>query len=270
MNRVAIILCGVLALEACGSSRPPAVPLQRVFLIVMENKTPAEALQGAYTAALAGQGGMASNYHAVSHPSVPNYLALTSGQTWGIHDDSFHQLPPADIGDQLTAAGVAWRAYMEGLGSGGCINSPEPYDPGHNPFAFYGAGCPANVVPLTSLASDLAHNTPRFVWITPNSCHDEHSCPVAVGDQWLRETVGMITSSPVWTSGTLLFITWDEDDGSGDNSVLTLVVTPRLKHRVSTAAYNHYSLLATLEDIFHVKRLANAAGAQPMRDLEDI
>jgi len=216
---------------------------------------------------LAEKNGVATNYRAISHPSVPNYLALTSGSTWGVVDDSYHELPKHDLGTELTMAGLPWRAYMEGLGDAGCLNSPMPYDPGHNPFAFYGGACPSNVVPLTNLAADLAANTPRFVWITPDRCHDTHDCPVAVGDQWLQQTVGEITSSAAWRTRGVLFITWDEDDGSAANKVLTLVVTPWGAHRESNRAYDHYSLLATIEDLLQVGRLGKAAQANPMSDL---
>lgn len=240
---------------------------RHVFLIVMENKSAGEALSGAFTASLAAQYAVADNYHAVSHPSVPNYLALTSGSTWGLSDDSYHVLPKQDLGSQLTNAGVSWRAYMEGLGDGGCLHSPLPYDPGHNPFAFYGGACPANVVPLTMLAADLAGDTPRFSWIGPDRCHDTHDCPVTSGDQWLRQTVGEITSSAAWKTNGVLFITWDEDDGSQANHVLTLVVEPGHGHLQSERAYDHYSLLATIEDLMGVGRLGGAARAQPMTDL---
>ena len=81
------------------------------------------------------------------------------------------------------------------------------------------------------------------------------------------QTVGTITSSPAWQADAVLFITWDEDSGRGDNRVLTLVLRPDVKHRVSAVSYDHYSLLATIEDILGVPRLANAATATPMRDL---
>jgi hypothetical protein len=240
---------------------------RHVFLIVMENKSAKEALSGQFTTSIASHNGVAKNYHGITHPSVPNYLALTSGSTWGITDDSYHVLPKQDLGTQLTMAGVSWRAYMEGLGDGGCLNSPLPYDPGHNPFAFYGGACPANVVPFTALTGDLAGSTPRFSWITPDRCHDMHDCGVAVGDQWLAQTVGEITGSAAWKSSGVLFIIWDEDDGSGANQVLTLVVTPGHGHRESSKRYDHYSLLATIEDLMGVGRLGHAAQAQPMTDL---
>jgi hypothetical protein len=265
MTRWAVL--AVLAV-ACGNApATPAAQPHHVFVIVMENHSAEEALSGQYTASLAVKYGVAYNYHAVSHPSVPNYLALTSGNTWGVHDDSYRVLPKADIGNQLTKAGISWRAYMEGMNPGGCLDSPLPYDPGHNPFAFYGGGCPPNVVPLTSLAADLAGSTPRFSWITPDRCHDTHDCLVSVGDGWLQQEVPQITASPAWKSNGVLFITWDEDDGSADNRVLTLVVAQGVSHKSSSRQYTHYSLLATVEDLLGVSRLGEAAHAATMSDL---
>ena len=263
--RALLILLVVVA--ACTQNPAPRAAPTHVFIIVMENHSAQEALSAPFTASLAGRYGVAENYHAVAHPSEPNYLALSSGSTWGVQDDSYHVLPRQDIGTELTNAGVRWRAYMEGLTDAGCIDSPLPYDPGHNPFAFYGGACPSNVVPLTSLATDLAGITPRFTWITPDRCHDTHDCDVAAGDAWLRRQVGEITASEAWKSGGVLFITWDEDDETAANRVLTLVVTPGLGHRTSAREYTHYSLLATVEDLMGVKRLGQAAAATPMTDL---
>jgi hypothetical protein len=260
-----MVVAGLL-LTACSSGpAPPAPP--HVFVIVMENHTPQQALAGPFTASLAAQYGLAANYSAITHPSVPNYLALTSGQTWGVTDDSYHALPAADLGHELTAAGITWRAYMEGLTDRGCLDSPFPYDPGHNPFAFYGGACPPNVLPLTSLSGDLTGNAPSFTWIGPDDCHNGHSCSTSVADEWLSQTVNLITQSAAWNHHGVLFITWDEDDGSADNHVLTLVVEPGMKHVVSNHPYNHYSLLATVEDLLGVARLGEAAKASPMNDL---
>ena len=269
LRGAAPIVGAALLLTSCAPSRPQPTPSQprNVFVIVMENHTPDQALEGPFTASLAAKYRVASNYSAIAHPSVPNYLALTSGQTWGVEDDSYHVLPQADLGHQLTAAGITWRAYMEGLTDRGCLDSPLPYDPGHNPFAFYGGGCPPNVVPLTSLNSDLARGAPLFSWITPDDCHNTHNCSIRAGDDWLRETVTLITGSAAWSSDGVLFITWDEDDGRADNRVLTLVITPGRSHLTSSVPYDHYSLLATIEDMLGVGRLAEAANARPMDDL---
>jgi phospholipase C len=268
-RRGPLILAAALSLVACapGHAQPSPAAMRHVFLIVMENRSYDEALTGPFTASLAARYRVAANYHAITHPSVPNYLALTSGQTWGVHDDSYHVLPTADIGHQLTAAGITWRAYMEGLTDRGCLDSPLPYDPGHNPFAFYGGGCPTNVVPLASLTTDLVRGSPSFSWISPDDCHNGHSCPTSTADDWLRSTVEQITQSADWSANGVLFITWDEDGGTGDNRVLTLVIAPRQGHLVSDQAYNHYSLLATIEDLLGTTRLGQAAAAHSMQDL---
>jgi len=266
LQKIGSLVAMLALLAGCGSGDQVAheVAPRHAFVIVMENKSPAEALTGPFTASLAARYREAANYHAITHPSVPNYLALTSGSTWGVTDDSYHVLPTHDLGTQLTTAGVSWRAYMEGLGDGGCLHSPVPYDPGHNPFAFYGGACPPNVVPLTQLASDLAGNTPRFSWITPDRCHDTHDCTVAVGDDWLKQTVGEITASAAWKNSGILFITWDEDDGSASNRVLTLVVSSEMPHTQDNRPLDHYSLLAAIEDMFSVGRLGAAAQAQEL------
>jgi phosphatidylinositol-3-phosphatase len=238
-----------------------------VFVIVMENRSPDQVLAGAFVASLAARYRVAANYHAITHPSVPNYLALTSGQTWGLHEDTYRVLPESNLGAQLTAAGITWRAYMDGLTSRGCDASPLPYRRDHNPFAYYGGKCPANVVPLTALGDDLAKGAPRFSWITPDDCHNTHDCPVSVGDDWLRETVTLIMASDAWKADGVIFLTWDEDDGTVRNRVLTLAISPGAGHLVSLQPYNHYSLLATIEDLMGVGRLGNAAGAASMQDL---
>lgn len=271
MTRLRLLLPALALLcAACAQTSAPASAAKapvHVFLIVMENHGADEVLRGQYIASLAARYGVAQNYHAVAHPSVPNYLALSSGTTWGVRDDGYYVLPQRDLGTQLTNARISWRAYMEGLTDAGCIDSPVPYDPGHNPFAYYGGRCPANVVPLTSLPADLNSNSPRFAWITPDRCHDMHDCSVAAGDAWLRQEVPSIMASPAWKSNGVLFITWDEDDGGTDNSVLTLVIRSGAGHAVSSRSYTHYSLLATIEDLLGVGRLGQAAQASAMSDL---
>jgi acid phosphatase len=236
-----------------------------VFVIVMENHSYGRALSGRYTSHLAAEYPTATDYHAVGFPSLPNYLALTSGSTWGITDDGYHRLPAGGLGAQLTGAGIEWRAYMEGM-SRGCFNSPYPYALKHNPFAYYGGTCPDQVVPFTNFAADMKGNVPKFVWITPGLCHDGHDCPTEVADQWLSQTVPLILATPAWQENGLLLITWDEGDDKA-NHVLTLAIHPHPAERVSSVAYDHYSLLATIQDRLGVPRLGRAAFASPMTDM---
>ena len=236
-----------------------------MFVIVMENRSFGQENANPYISHLASRYAVATNYHGVSHPSLPNYLALTSGSTWGIADDGFHSLPAGGLGAQLTAAGLDWRAYMEGM-TRGCFNSPYPYALKHDPFAYYGTACPAQVVSFTRFASDMAGQVPRFVWISPGLCHDGHDCSDSVADAWLSQTVSTIMSTTAFQSNGVLFITWDEGEDNA-NSVLTLVVRPHPLVHESSRAYNHYSLLATIEDQLGLPRLGAAARAAPMSDL---
>jgi phospholipase C len=208
----------------------------------------------------------APNYCAVAHPSLPNYLALTSGSTWGVTDDGYHRLPAVGLGAELTQAGISWRAYMEGM-TQGCFASPYPYALKHNPFAYYGAGCPSNVVRLSRFSGDLAGDPPRLMWVTPGLCHDGHDCSTAVADAWLASFVPQILASPAWRSGGVLFLTWDENDASGANDVLTIVAAAGVAHRSSQAAYTHYSLLATICALLGVPAPGQGAQAPVMSDL---
>jgi len=231
----------------------------------MENRSYDQAIAGRYSAQLAAQYGVATNYHGVSHPSLPNYLAMTSGSTWGVADDGFHNLPAGGLGAQLTAAGIDWRAYMEGM-TNGCFRNGNGYALKHNPFAYYGSTCPPQVVPLSQFAHDLAGSVPRFVWITPNLCHDGHDCSTAAADSWLAQTVPAILATPAWQDNGVLFITWDEGEDSA-NSVLTLVIHQDPRNHTSARAYDHYSLLASIEDRLGLRRLGSAAQAVAMTDL---
>lgn len=248
------------------SATATASPRGSVFVVVMENRGYGEAMAQPYTARLAAQFAVATNYYAISHPSLPNYLALTSGSTWGITDDGYHSLPQGGLGHQLTQAGVSWKAYMEGM-TGGCLASTNGYAVKHNPFAYYGGGCPTQVVPMTQLDADLAGNTPSFVWITPDLCHDGHDCTSAEADTFLSQLVPKILGSAAWRQGGVLFLTWDEDDGSAGNRVPLIVASQNLALHQTDHRHDHYSLLATVEDRLGVPRLGQAQQATPLTEL---
>src|SRR6202158_2544329 len=254
---------------AAAPSAPPIVAtMPHVFVLVMENTGLNRALRAQPIARLASANGLATNYHAVATPSLPNYLALTSGSTWGIADNAYQSLPAGeDLGAQLTGAGVSWRAYMEGMTTaGGCMRSPYPYALKHNPFAYYGGECPANVVPIEALDADLAGVTPSFTWITPGLCHDGHDCTPEVAGAWLDEAVARITSSDAWRSSGMLFIVWDEGDGGSDLGPLLVITEEATAIRVETQ-FDHYSLLATIEALYGLPRLGAAKTARTLTQL---
>ena len=165
----------------------------------MENKEAGEVLgsrSAPYLNGLARRYATATAFYGIRHPSLPNYLALTGGSTFGIKSDctSCHAAG-ANLVDQLEAAGVPWRAYMEGMPRA-CFNggSRGDYAKKHNPFMYYDdvrtrPGPCGNVVPASRLPADLASGLPSFVWITPNLCHDMHDCSVRTGDRYLAGLV---------------------------------------------------------------------------------
>lgn len=241
----------------------PTAAATHVFVVVLENTSYQLAMRQPYIASLAQQYAVATNYSSVANPSLPNYLAMTSGSTWGIRDDGFHQLPAGGIGSELTSAGISWKAYMEGF-TGDCFHSPYPYALKHNPFAYYGGACPANVAPMTDLAADLNGVTPQLSWITPGLCNDGHDCGIATADKWLSQTVPQITSSPAWQQDGVLFITWDESS-AGDSRVALLAIAPRFRGQISVPL-DHFSLLATISDELGVPRLGLAKQATSLKD----
>ena len=264
-----------------------------VFVVVMENLGASGALAVPAVSALARRYESTTDWFAVSHPSLPNYLALASGSTWGVQSDctSCTQRGP-DLATQLEAAGISWGAYFEGM-PGPCFLGPQSpdgsYAQKHDPFAYFAdvrsspAVC-AHLQPLTALTSLLpgpARSVPRFVWVSPDLCHSGHDCAPETAGQWLRAFVGQVTASEAWRDGGLLVVTWDEgeDDAGldpaggsatsgGGGRVLTLVVAPgTVAGRVVGGPFGHYSLLRTVEDGLGLAHLGNAGarGVVPMR-----
>jgi phosphatidylinositol-3-phosphatase len=268
---------GARSAGPCGQLRGHAPKrYKHVIVIVMENHS-YSAIDGSspYLNGLARQCGLASNHVAVTHPSLPNYIALTSGDTRGITDDCTDCSTNApSIFQQVGARG--WRAYQESMPSPGFKGGGSgDYAKRHNPAAYYTRIAKAyarNAVPLGTtrigaLVSDLRRNRlRRYNFITPNLCNDEHDCDVATGDAWLRLWVSKIVRSPGYRKGgTALFITYDEGKGS-DQRVYTVVVSPYTKPAtVSAARFTHYSLLKTAETMLGVRCLAQACQATSMR-----
>jgi hypothetical protein len=268
---------------------PAAVPaFSHIFVIVMENHEYGAVIgrpDSPYVNGLAASYGLATNYFAASHPSLPNYFALTAGSTFGIASDCTTCFVNAiNIADQVESSGRSWKAYMEDMPTPCYMGaSSGSYAMKHNPFMYYNdirnnpARCAAHVVPFTQFGVDLSTGqVPNFVWITPNMCNDTHDCPVATGDAWLGSIVPRITGSPAFRNGGALFITWDEGSSNagccGDawgGHVATLVISPKsIPGARSSIAENHYSLLRTIEDGFGLAHLGAAgwSSSVPMRE----
>jgi phosphatidylinositol-3-phosphatase len=263
----------------------PTVPVfDHIFVIIMENHSASQVLGSAdapFINDLAASYGTAANYTAIAHPSLPNYLALTGGSTFGVSTDCtdcFQNAPNIAV-DRVADAGRTWRGYMESMPSAAFVGDAYPYMQKHNAFVYYDnirtdPAQFANVVPYTQLAADLASagTSPSYGWITPNMTDDMHDGTVAQGDTWLSVAVPALLSSDAFTQRqSLLFITWDENDDAPGNEVATLVIAKGIPAGFkSQVPYTHYSLLRTIEESWGLAPLtANDAAAPPMSDFFD-
>jgi hypothetical protein len=215
---------------------------------------------------LASVCGLATAYSAVTHPSLPNYIALTSGSTQGITDDGSpnqHPLDVPSIFSQLPGGGS--RSLEESMPTNCDLSSSGRYVARHNPEAYYTnirSDCNSYDVPLAATVDISA----RFTFVTPNLCNDMHDCSVSTGDNWLSSFLpGLLSSSQYRAGRTAIFITFDEGSG-GDNRVVTLAVAPPVSPGArSGTSYTHYSLLRTTEEMLGLGLLGNAATATSMR-----
>ncbi len=281
MIRVAVVSALLLALCVTGSGAsassriPTSAPCgqQRtatythVVWIMLENEGDAVLASSSapYFNQLSDVCGLATNYFAISHPSLPNYVALTSGSTQGIVDDgdpSAHRLAVPSLFSQL---GSRWRTLAQSMPSACDQVTTDLYAARHNPAVYYttiAASCQRSDVPLSYPLNLSA----AFTMIVPNICDDMHSCPMSDGDAWLRHVVPLIVASRQYQSRSLvLFITFDENDLMASNRVPTLVIAPSTPRgdRVDTR-FTHYSLLRTTETLLHLTPLAGARTATSM------
>ncbi len=301
--------CGAAnGMPVCRASS--GVPLfEHVFVIVMENTSKSTLDSATGTPFLQGLGMTAAtlaDFHGVAHPSLPNYIAMTSGDTQGISCDcapdtssscnAFNcgtllsscgcEVQAHNLADDLEAAGRTWRSYAENAATPCNAVSATPYATKHVPFLYYddiqsdAPRCMDHIVDYGQLAQDLASasTTRNFTFIVPNLTNDMHD-PVPAGaqnltngDMWLAQEVPKILASPAYADHGILFIVWDEDDLSGlfapDDPIPFFALSPLAKTAyTSSGRGDHYAFLATIEDALAIPRLGNAIAATPFTDL---
>jgi phosphatidylinositol-3-phosphatase len=242
--------------------------IQHVVWILMENKDYSSVVgpgPAPYINGLARRYGLATNYSAISHPSLPNYIALTSGSDQGISDDSdpsSHRLNVSSIFSQLP--GGASRSLEQGMPSHCAKGDSGDYAVRHDPETYYtnlGQECSRYDVPFGA-KPDLSA---RFTFVTPNLINDMHDGSIGDGDRFLRSYVPALMATPEYRSrNTVIFITWDENEGGGGNQVPCIVISP-FTHGVRDGThYTHYSLLRTTEALLGLPPLGNARSASSM------
>jgi hypothetical protein len=264
------------------SAVPPARP--HVMVVMEENRGYAATLGSCgsdpYLCSLATAYASATSWFGVAHPSAPNYVAIVSGGTQGISSDC---TPPgcgpfttASLGGQMSAAGIPWRAYMEGMPSAcSSVSSAGDYAEKHNPFLYFtdvrsASSCASVEQPYPGTAGLVAAlvspAAPDFVWISPNLVDDMHDGSVATGDAWLRANLAPVLASP-WFSGgdATVIVTMDENDAESSpagGQVPMVVISNTARGRGQVAVHgSHYGTLRSIEEAFGLSPLGAAADA---------
>jgi acid phosphatase len=269
---LAVALAVALPLRSVAAGSVPA--MDHVILVVMENHSYDEVRTLPYIASLIGKYSSFSQSFAVTHPSQPNYLALWAASTLGNTDDT---CPPpgspftaANLGKSCEAAGLTWKSYCENLpsvGSTACASSDNLYRRKHHPSPDFSNLSHAKEFPYTQLATDVAAGTlPALSFVVPNMCNDMHDCSGSTGDTWLSHNLPAMISA-VGPRG-LVILTWDEDDKSSSNQILTVFAGPLVKSNfVSSQRITHYTVVRTICDALGLAAFANASSAAAPSDV---
>ena len=235
------------------------------MFVVENHSAPQMSAQMPYAAALGHRYAVATAYTATTHPSLPNYLVMAGGSTFGVHDDappSRHPLHGASVFGLAVAHGRTAGVFAEGMTSTCQATSRGRYAVKHNPWAYFvdeRSACGRFDRPLSALGPAISAGTlPTVGLVVPDLCHDAHDCTLAEADRWLGTWVRRLQAGPDWRSGRLLVVvTADEDDDRAGNRVLTVFAHPDLHHRQVTKPLGHEAL---------ARLLAQAAGgAAPRR-----
>lgn len=269
--------------------RPLVPDFSHIIMIVFENHE-FDSVVGNQTMPVYNQfiteNTLLTQYYAITHPSLPNYLALFGGDTFGITSDCENCFVNANsLADQIEASGRTWRAYFQDMPHTCFVKDTAIYVQKHNPFMYFDSirlnpvRCNRSVVPFPQLETDLAAgNLPNFVYIMPNSCvstddiYSNPDCNLNLADSWLGGVMGMLLDylNPRAASEPyLIILTWDEGQGShsccglpaqAGGRVPTVLISPDVKsgYRDNTP-YTHYSLLKTIETAWVLPYLGHAA-----------
>jgi phospholipase C len=228
---------------------------------------------------LAGEYTLLTQHYAIRHPSLPNYIAMIGGDTFGIRSDcTTCYIDAQNLPDLIEQAGLTWKTYQEAMPSPCYLQGTLRYFQKHNPFIYFDdirldqARCEQSVVPLTDLDGDLQSGSlPNFIFITPDICNDAHDCGLEVADAWLQPWVDKLMADPGFARDGLIVLTWDEGQGehsccglsTGGGRIATVLISPLARNGFEDATpYTHYSLLRTISEAWGLPLLGHAADAE--------
>ncbi len=274
------------ASTSAGPSRTPATeqPAEhaglptKVLVVIEENHSFDQMRAGMpFLASVSERYGYATQWKAITHPSEPNYLAITGGSTFGVTDDEPPSRNASKVGSspsvfsQAMAAGKTAATYAESMGTPCALVGSYPYAVRHNPWTYYSSertACSTYDRDASAFSAAARSNAlPNVGFLIPDVLHDAHDGSLDAADTWLRSQLTPVLASDDFTSGKLVVVvTADEDDHHSDNRVLTSVLSPGLDHQVVGVPLTHYSLTRFIDEVLGVTPLGQAAAAPDMRD----
>ena len=250
----------------------PAVPPSHVVLVIMENKAVSQIIGSTaapYINSLATDGAYMSNSFGVTHPSEPNYMALFSGSTQGLTTDACPVSFTGDnLGQQLLNASRTFLGFSETLpsvGFTGCTSGTSGYARKHAPWVNFPALPTTINQPFTAFPTDFTQ-LPTLSIVVPNLANDMHDGTITQGDTWLKTNLDPYVKWAA-SNNSLLIVTWDEDDSSSANQIATIFSGPMVKTGTYPEHINHYAVLRTLEDLYHLPYVGSSATASPIADI---
>jgi acid phosphatase len=271
-NRTTVVSTAlVLVCLLAGQTAVAQVPTPaHVIVVVEENHGYSQIIgssQAPYINTLASQGALFTNSHALTHPSQPNYLALFSGSTHGVAEDSCpHTFSSQTLESELIRGGKTFAGYSEGLPSiGSEICASGVYVRKHAPWTDFSNDISKDNEPFASFPANFAH-LPTVSWVIPNLDDDMHDGTIQQADAWLQNH---LLPYVTWASthNSLLIVQWDEDQGTTTNHIATIFVGPMVKPGKYSEKINHYNILRTVEDMYKLPHLGSSASATPITDV---
>jgi len=248
-------LLALLPFAVLSAPVPTGKYFDRAFIIIFENHSEAEVIADPNFKKYRNMGKGLLNYFGVAHPSQPNYIALIGGSTRGCTGDGNIDIAGPSLVDLMEKKGTSWKGYMENFpGNCNAAASSGLYYRKHNPFISFdnvrnNASLCAKIVPaLPALDNDLSAGTlPQYSFYTPNIQNDAHDTNITFGGKWLDNF--LTPRLPKFPPRTVVIVTWDEDDYTEANQVLTFMIGDMLQPlSTDNTKYTHYSMLATVED----------------------
>ncbi|MCC3316717.1 MULTISPECIES: alkaline phosphatase family protein [Nocardia] len=264
----------IAAVVVPGPASAVAVPgFDHIVVVMFENigyDTIIGTASAPYFNQLADTGALFTDSHALTHPSQPNYIALFSGATQGVVDDScpYDVTGVDNLGTRLAAAGHSFAGYAESMPTPGytaCTGSNGLYARKHNGWVNFDNVAASANQPLAAFPADYSR-LPTISFVNPNMCNDMHDCPVSAGDAWLRDNLGRYAD---WAKAnrSLLVVTFDEDEGTAANHIPTIFFGAGVAPGKYGERIDHYSVLRTLEDAYGLAPVAESAHAAPITDV---